>query len=78
MDPLGIYSVLIESIIFWGILIYIAIYKKQTPNWIYSGLVVYLLYFVLRFSFSKQGMDFAVLWYTANIIILMILLYTIL
>ena len=76
MDPLGIYSVLIENMIFWTILIYIAIYKKQTPNWIYSFLVVYILYIALRFMFSKKGMEFAVLWYTANILILLALLYT--
>lgn len=71
----GFQWVLLENLVFWSLLIYIAIYKKQTPNWFFTILALYLVYFILRFMFSKKGMEFAVLWYTANILILFAIFY---
>jgi hypothetical protein len=71
----GFSVVLLENLFFWSLVIYIAIYKKQTPNWFFSILTLYLLYFVLRFMFSKKGMEFGVLWYTANMIVLFSIIY---
>lgn len=77
MDPLGLPWIFAENLIFWGVLVYITIQKKQTPIWLYTFLLVYIIYLGLRFMFSKQGMEFAVLWYTANAIGLMAILYSV-
>lgn len=76
MNPLGLPWILIENTIFFIILMWIVIFKKQSPNWVFTALGVYILYSSLRFMFSKQGMEFAVLWYTANAIGLMAIFYS--
>lgn len=75
MDPLSIPWILIENAIFWALITYIVIFQKQSPSVVFTVLGLYTLYVGLRFMFSKQGMEFGVLWYSLNAIILMIVLY---
>ncbi len=71
----GFQWILVENIVFFVILLYIIIMKNKTPIWIYTFLGAYIVYLGLRFMFSKQGTEFAVLWIVANSIVLLGLLY---
>lgn len=71
MDTLDI----LENIVFWCLVIYIAWNEKNTPAWAFVLLFVFVIYLALRFIFKKQGMDRAVWLYSLNMVVVLYLLY---
>lgn len=73
MDGWSILS-LLENIVFWLLAFYIAWNEKETPEWAYTVLFVFLLYFGIRTIFQKKGMERAVWIYTLNMVVIVYLM----
>jgi hypothetical protein len=74
MDTWSIVSI-IENIIFWLLVFYVAWNENRTPEWAYVLLLVYLVYFGVKTILQKQGMDRAVWLYSLNMIVIVYLMY---
>lgn len=61
---------ILENIVFWVLVFYIAWNEKHTPEWAYIVLFAFIIYFGLRTIFQKEGMDFAIWIYSLNMIII--------
>lgn len=66
---------ILENIVFWFLVLYIAWNEKATPDWMYVVLFLFIIYFALRFIFKKQGMDRMVWLYSLNMIVILYLLW---
>lgn len=71
MDPLDI----VENIVFWCLVVYIAWNENRTPPWVFVILFAFVIYFALRFIFKKKGMDRIVWLYSLNMIVILYLMY---
>jgi hypothetical protein len=72
MDSSSIVEVL-ENILFWILVFYISWNENATPQWVFVLLMVFLVYFFIRFLLRKKGMERAVWIYTANMIVILYL-----
>ena len=70
MSPVDI----LENIVFWCLVLYIAWNQSRTPDWAYIALFVFLVYFLLRTIFKKQGIDRAVWLYSLNMLVILYLM----
>lgn len=64
---------ILENIVFWVLVVYIAFYEKQTPSWVFIFLFLYVIYFGLRTIFRKKGMDRVVWLYSLNMLVILYL-----
>lgn len=67
---------ILENVVFWLLVFYIAWNEKQTPDWAYPVLLAFIVYFALRAIFQKQGMERAVWIYTLNMLVILYLMNT--
>jgi hypothetical protein len=67
---------ILENIVFWILVFYIAWNEKASPEWSFVLLFVFILYFGIRAIFQRQGMERAVWIYTLNMIIILYLMRT--
>jgi len=67
---------ILETIIFWTLVFYIAWNQTQTPEWAYIVLFGFLLYFAVKAILQKQGMDRVVWIYTLNMLVILYLMNT--
>lgn len=74
MDSLSIVDILV-NIVFWVLVVFIAWNQFQTPQWAYIVLFAYVIYFALRFIFTKRGMERIVWLYSLNMLVILYLLY---
>jgi hypothetical protein len=74
---MGAWSVLdiLETVVFWALVFYIAWNESATPQWAYVVLFVFLIYFAVKAILKKQGMDRAVWIYTLNMAVILYLMY---
>lgn len=47
----------IENIIFWILVVIIAYWGRDAPGWTFVALFYYVIYLVIRYIFSYQGLD---------------------
>lgn len=66
---------ILENILFWCLVFFIAWNESATPSWAYIVLFAFLVYFALRAIFKRQGMDRAVWLYSLNMIVILYLMY---
>ena len=75
MDAWEIVSIL-DTIVFWILVFYIAWNETSTPQWAYVVLFVFLVYFAVKAILRKKGMDRVVWIYSLNMIVILYLMYT--
>ena len=75
MDTWDIVEIL-ETIVFWVLVFYIAWNESATPQWVYIVLFGFLIYFAIKAIFKKKGMDRAVWIYALNMIVILYLMNT--
>ncbi len=66
---------IVENIVFWSLVLYIAWNENKSAAWTYIVLLVLIVYYALRFIFKKEGMDRMVWLYSLNMIVLIYLLF---
>jgi hypothetical protein len=66
---------IVENIVFWTLVLYIAWNENKSAPWTYIVLLVLIVYYALRFIFKKEGMDRIVWLYSLNMIVLIYLLF---
>ena len=66
---------ILENVVFWILVFYIAWNETRTPAWAYPVLFLFILYFAFRAILQKQGMDRAVWIYTLNMAVIVYLMY---
>ncbi len=74
MDAWEIADIL-QTIVFWVLVLYIAWNEKATPSWMYVVLLLYILYYAIQFIVRKQGMDRAIWLYSLNMVVILYLLF---
>lgn len=67
---------ILETILFWLLVFYIAWNESATPQWAYLILFGFLIYFAIRAILKKQGMERFVWIYTVNMIVILYLMNT--
>jgi hypothetical protein len=67
---------ILETIVFWVLVFYIAWNESATPQWAYVVLFGFLLYFAIKAILRKQGMDRAVWIYSLNMVVILYLMNT--
>jgi hypothetical protein len=75
MDTWDIVEIL-ETLVFWVLVFYIAWNESATPQWAYIILFGFLIYYAIKAIFKKQGMDRAVWIYALNMIVILYLMNT--
>ena len=66
---------IVENLVFWILVVYIAWNENATPQWVYIVLFALIVYFAVRTIFRKRGMDRMVWLYSLNMLVLVYLLY---
>jgi hypothetical protein len=66
---------MIENLVFWSLVIAIAWLGGNAPDYAFTALFVFLIYWGLRTVLSMQGMNRAVGIYTINIIVTISLMF---
>lgn len=67
---------ILETVVFWLLVFYIAWNESSTPQWAYLVLFGFLIYFAIKAIFRKKGMDRAVWIYTLNMLVILYLMNT--
>ncbi len=67
---------ILETIVFWLLVFYIAWNESATPQWAYIVLFGFLIYFAIRAILRKQGMERFVWIYALNMIVILYLMNT--
>ena len=75
MDAWEIVGIL-DTIVFWTLVFYIAWNESATPQWAYVVLFLFLIYFAIKAILQKKGMDRAVWIYSLNMVVILYLMYT--
>lgn len=65
----------IENIVFWVFVYFIVFLGCETPAIVFTGFGFFLFYWILRFIFSKEGIEAIVWLYAFNMFITILLLY---
>ena len=66
---------MIENLVFWSLVIAISWLGANAPEYVFTALFVFLIYWGLRMVLSMQGMNRAVGIYTINIIVTIALMF---
>lgn len=74
MDAWSIVDI-VDSIVFWLVVFYIAWNESATPQWAYLVLFAFLVYYLIKSILRKQGMERAVMFYVLNMIVIAYLMY---
>jgi len=74
MEGLDILFIL-ENIVFFILVGLVAWMQTDTPQWVYTSLLIFSIYWLIRFIFTKQGMTRVLYIYGLNMFILLILFY---
>ena len=69
------FAFIIENIVFWAFVYIIVFMGCDTPAIVFSGFSLFLVYWILRFVFSKQGWDRIGWMYALNMFVTILLLY---
>ena len=72
MEWLTLLSVL-ENLVFYGLVIFIAYRKHTTPTWGYVFLSFFLIYWMARSLVMNPGMESALTLYAVNLFIVLFL-----
>ena len=75
MNPLNILFI-IENFVFYALVLCIAWMGKSAPPYVFMGLFVFLIYWLIRTVVTLQGMDRNVAFYSINSFIIIFLLYS--
>ena len=66
---------IVENIVFWSVVVFIAFRQQATPPWIYSILLVLIIWFGIRLLLSLAKMDRLFVINLMNQVIVLFLFY---
>jgi hypothetical protein len=66
---------IIENIVFWSIVVYIAFQQQATPSWVFGILLLFVIWFGIRLLLTLGKMDRLFAINIMNQVIILLLFY---